>query len=106
MKAGELRHRVTIQQPGSTVDDAGQPVGFEDVATVWARVYDAGGKESVNDDRTVDVRTVRVVLRYRPGILGKMRVLFGDRILEIQQVLQTDGKHVMHELICFEVANG
>ena len=108
MQAGNLDDRVTLQQPGTEVDDAGQPVGFADVATIWASVDDFGGKESRNDDRTVDTREVRITIRHREGVVGKMRVYWPlmDRTFQVEQVLRIEGRRRGLELVCLEVANG
>ena len=48
MRAGSLRHRVTIQRYELVVDEYGGPLrreSWKDVATVWASVEAVSGRE-------------------------------------------------------------
>ncbi|MGQ0516567.1 phage head closure protein, partial [Bacillus sp. D-CC] len=37
--------------------------------------------------------TIRVEIRYRKGITSEMRILYGERILEITNVIDVEEKH-------------
>jgi head-tail adaptor len=111
MRSGDLIHRITILRQAESVDDAGQR-GFE----VWktnipARVGQVSGQEYRSNDRTADVRTVEIALRFLPGLVGSMRVQWtppkssSPQTLEIQRVLNPDGKGIDQSLTCIEVAN-
>ncbi|MBO8183770.1 MAG: phage head closure protein, partial [Archaeoglobus sp.] len=46
MRAGELRHRITIQQMQDTQNEYGEPTKeWVDAATVWASIEGLRGRE-------------------------------------------------------------
>ena len=64
MQAGTLNRRVTLQAPGTTQDELGQPItGWTDVATVWASVRHVSGLEAIKSG--ADVSVVKVSVRIR-----------------------------------------
>ena len=66
----ELRQRITIQRPVSTVDDMGNLIqnGMEDVCTVWAKVLPYAAKISDGYAEKVDEVSYRIAIRYRADI--------------------------------------
>lgn len=85
MKAGRLRHRVTIFS-------VNQATGAEtDVATVWAEVDVATSQgEELESGQQTEPDTVTI--RYRAGILPLMRLRFGSRRFEIKGVTDRWGR--------------
>jgi SPP1 family predicted phage head-tail adaptor len=88
MKAGELRHRLIIEQPAKSKNAIDETVqSWETFATVWGAVEPATGKlfyAAKQLDSTVDGR---VRIRYIKGLLPTMRIKLGDRILSIVSIL-------------------
>lgn len=104
MKAGDLRHRITIQRLVLAPDEYGQPVEYwQDVATCWAAVEPLRGRELFVAQQAQSEVTTRVRLRYRAGITPDMRVLFGARVLEILYVIDPEERHRELQLLCREV---
>ena len=69
MKAGRLRHRVTLQKPASGRLPSGQPAtGWVDVASVRAEVADVSGRERIEGGAEVSSTTTRIWMRRYPGI--------------------------------------
>lgn len=70
VKLSEMRHRITIQRPVSTVDDMGNLIqdGTEDVCTVWAKVLPYAAKISDGYAEKVDEVSYRIAIRYRDDI--------------------------------------
>ena len=71
MKAGKLRHRVTLQedQAAGTQDSYGQEVeDWQDVATVWAAVEPLQGREFLGGKQLVAEVTTRIRIRYFSGL--------------------------------------
>lgn len=69
MKAGRLRHRVTLQKPASWRLPSGQPAtGWVDVASVRAEVADVSGRERIEGGAEVSSTTTRIWMRRYPGI--------------------------------------
>lgn len=99
--AGTLRHRVTLQQPASGQDAAGQPAtGWVDVATVWADVRHASGLETIKADAQTAMRKASIRIRYRAGMDPAMRVVHDGDVYEIKAVLpdRTGRAHI--DLAC------
>lgn len=78
MIAGQLRHKVTIEQPietrtasFATVDDW-QPF----LSDIWAAIEPISGGKSYVASQVTSQATTRIRLRYRPGITAKMRVKY------------------------------
>lgn len=106
MKAGSLNKRVTIQQPGTTQDEIGQPVaGWVDVATVWANIRNRTGSEAMRSDSETSVVQASIRLRYRTDVDASMRVVYGARVYKIVAVLPDDVKKDHVDLVC-EVIGG
>ncbi|NWN92294.1 phage head closure protein [Marinobacter adhaerens] len=93
MRAGKLRHRVTIQKPGRTQDPVTGEItnGWSDVATVWASVEPVSVKEFIASQAGQSEITTRITMRYRDGINAKMRAVFRGKIYNIHGAL-TDPK--------------
>ena len=98
MLIGKRRARVTIQASTPSQDAHGQPIdswaNLASNAVVWAEVrtkasgesFDAGGQQ------VQALLSTTVILRYRTDILAKMRVLYGSRILEIENAYDPTGE--------------
>jgi len=103
IRAGELRHRVTIQQKSVTRNTLGEEVvTWQDVATVWADVQPLSGKEYFDAQQVNAEVTVRIRIRYRTGVKPEMRVVFGSRVFDIQAVINVDGRNQELQLMCKE----
>mgnify|MGYP001219757464 FL=1 len=76
MQAGRLNRRCTLQAPGTTQDELGQPIpGWTDVATLWADIRMKSGLESIKAGAPVSVVQASIRVRYRAGITAGMRVV-------------------------------
>ena len=66
----ELRHRVTILRPTTTVDDVGNLIesGQEEVATVWAKILPYAAKISDGYAENADEVNYRIAIRYRDDV--------------------------------------
>ena len=99
MKSGTLNRRVTIQAPAAGQDANGDPVtGFTDVATVWASVDDISGREFLSATAGQNKVNTKIGIRYRPGILPSMRVVYGLDNYNIEAVLGQDKRSLL--LMC------
>tara|TARA_Y100000815_G_C13122922_1_gene417558 strand:+ start:380 stop:718 length:339 start_codon:yes stop_codon:yes gene_type:complete len=87
MRSGPLRHRITFQLPGLVQDpDSGEMV--EGWADVWrgvaARIEPLSVKDLIAAQANQSELSARIVIRYRPGVLPTMRILYRDKIYNIQ----------------------
>jgi SPP1 family predicted phage head-tail adaptor len=78
MRAGELRHRLTIQQNSGAVQDAYGVTAPSWVtwATVWGAIEWLSGEEAMIAQQVRGTRGARIRIRYRPGLTPQMRILF------------------------------
>lgn len=87
MRAGRLRHRISIQSVGSTYDDYGDlSNSWSTDAIVWASVSPVSGKQEKIAGELTGVETHSIKIRYRSGVSAHNRLQFGARIFEIVSV--------------------
>jgi SPP1 family predicted phage head-tail adaptor len=117
MRAGDLRHRITILHFVSGKDEDGLPTKeWRPLAEVWAAVGPLQGREFWQAKAVQAESTVRVRIRYVKGwkdsagnlvpVSTKLRVQYGDRVLGIESVIDSDERHVELQLLCKEVEPG
>ena len=75
-----LRERITVQQPAhSSADGYNEPtVGWSDVATLWAKLENVAGVESVRGRRLADSARWMVTTRWIDATSGRMRLKWID----------------------------
>lgn len=89
MRAGTLRHRITIQRRSAEQDpNTGAMVeGWSDLATVWANVEPLSVREFIASRGEQAEITARITIRYRAGLDPTMRILHRGLIYNIEGVL-------------------
>jgi len=103
MKAGLLRHRVTLQTLTVGQDEIGQPVTtWTDTAILWADVRYLSGLSAIKAGADVSLSKVSIRLRYR-AISAGQRVLHDGKAYAIEAVLP-EAKREYVDLVC-EVAS-
>src|SRR5690554_3950961 len=101
MRSGNLRHRIEIQRQVPGRNEIGDPiVRWETFAKVWAEALDIKGREFWQAAQVQSEITSRVRIRYLPGIKASMRVLHEGRLLEIDHILDPDGRKRELHLMC------
>ena len=104
MKAGALRHQVTIQRLTITQGSAGEVIEtWSDVATVYAAVEPLSGREYWQAQQVAAETSIRVRIRYRAGLETTMRVIHDDRTLEILSIVDPEERHRELQLMCREL---
>lgn len=105
MRIGDLRHRVEVGRYTGGTDQWGDPVPvqWQPVCTVWAAVEALSGRLYFEAQQTAQQSDHRVTIRYRKGIEPGMVVRWDGRELEIQAVLDREGRRRWLELLCREV---
>jgi SPP1 family predicted phage head-tail adaptor len=104
MRAGRLRHRVTIQQ--LTIGSPQQkPTGepdaqWADVATVWADVRPLQGRALFLAQQVESRVDTEIEIRYRAGINAAMRVTHDGDVYDILAVIDPDKRHIRLVLNC------
>ncbi len=103
VKAGRLRHRVTLQNAADTADGGGGfTTTWSDVATVWAAIEPLKSRERLFAQQLETPVTHRVTIRYRAGVTAKMRLKFGARVFNIRGVINAGERDRTLELLCEE----
>ena len=106
MRAGMLRHRVTIQRQEIVFGKFGAPLHdkvWENVATVWASLEAMSGREFFASQQAQSEVTQRIPIRYRPDVTADMRVIHNGKVFNIGAPLPDNrGRELV--LMCREVS--
>ncbi len=103
MRAGELRHRVTIQQATESKSvRGGIGTTFATLAVVDAAIESLGGNEALAARQQWAEVTSRIQIRYRSDVTAKHRVVYGTRIFDILAATDPDGRRRELDLLCAE----
>lgn len=103
MRAGELRKRITIEQPSRVADGAGELVpGWTLYGVVWAAVEPLSGSEKIQAQQVNANVNIRVTIRYLAGVIPAMRARFGTRTFQIVSVQNIEERNREMDLLCVE----
>jgi SPP1 family predicted phage head-tail adaptor len=84
MEIGELRHRITLQEPETQVSEGGaEETAWKDVATVWAKVEHLRGREYYAAAAVQAENAVIFTIRHLTGIDPRHRIRFRDQSYNI-----------------------
>lgn len=101
MRAGRLRHRVTLQSKVEARDSYGATtITWDDEATVWAAIEPLSGREYFSQQQIQAEASVRIVVRYYSGLSTAWRVKDGSTYYDIVDVLNHDERNRMMTLMC------
>lgn len=105
MRAGTLRHRLTIQKPGLTENSFGEleNTGPVTVATRWGSLKALSGGELLRAQKIQADVTHQVSLRYDAALAGlssTWRILRGSQVFEILFVDELEFSGVEFALLC------
>lgn len=104
MKAGRLRHRVTIQKATVTQDGSGQPVEtWSNMEDIYAQVEQVSGRELVLAKQVSPDTTHLITIRYALHVDSIKRVKFGSRVFNVLNVNHIENRQRTIELLCREV---
>ena len=103
MRAGELRHVVTIKRKAVTLNSFNEEIiTWSDVATVRAKIETETGSEYQDVESQGAAVTQKVTIRHYPGLAPTMIVEWNDRTFQIDAVLE-DNRNIETVLMCSEV---
>ena len=104
MKAGKLRHRLSLQSGTESQDDYGQVTEtFAEFAEVWGSITPLRGLELIHAQQVQSEVTHKCFIRYNSSIDTKDRIVFGSRTFEIMSILNADERDVYQEVWCKEI---
>jgi SPP1 family predicted phage head-tail adaptor len=106
MRAGLLRNRVTFQKLVAVRNEYGEDVSeWHDLAPdEMVQIIPISGDERYQSDHLDTVVGHKIRMRYRRGIDNTMRILFGDRIFDIDAVINVHEKDRELHIMCTEVS--
>lgn len=88
MRAGALRHKITIQETTESRDSVGSVINtWSTFLTARAELNPRIGKEYFDSDRLNADNTVLFRIRYRTGIGTKQRISWDSRIFNITSLI-------------------
>lgn len=111
MDAGQLRHRITLQSRSVGQDSrGGQTTTWVDVATVWASIAPATGREFMTAQAMAIDAPRTVTIRWQPAFaspiaLAAMRIKYGTRIFNIHSAVDEAEAHREITILCGEGLN-
>lgn len=104
MRAGGLRHWVTIQSATEARDAVGEPIKtWGTFATGWASIHPRTGTEPFQVQQFAPEATTEIAMRHLDGVTEKMRVLFDTRTYDIQFVQNIGERDRKIVLFCKEL---
>lgn len=104
LRAGQLRHLLTIQTPTDSIDGTGAVKStWATLTTAWGAVWPVSAKEYIAAGQLFTNLTHRVRIRYTGSSLTtKCRIKFGTRYLDIKGIVNTEERNEMLDLMCTE----
>lgn len=107
MRAGELRHRISLQSPSKTRSATGaEVITYATVATVWAKIETVRSDEIMDQQRAGATATHKMTIRHRTDIKPTWQVVWGGRTLRVDAPVIADNVNRSLTLVCTEVVNG
>ena len=87
MKAGDLKHRITLERPITTTDSRGnRRTVWEAIATCWASMADVSGRDFYAAQAYQAQDTVTFGIRWRDNLDKECRVVHGGQHYQIEQI--------------------
>ncbi len=99
----DMRHRVALQETVRTSDgQGGWTEAWETIATVWVSLKPKKAYEKFQALQMQTPKNYEIGMRYRAGVTTKNRFLYGDRIFDIKEVINTDEKNMFLQILAIE----
>lgn len=88
VRAGQMRHNIIIQEVAEVQTSSGAITEtWSTFKTVRAEILPVSGREYFASQTTNAQNTVKFNIRYLSGVTTKMRIKYGDRIFDIDSVI-------------------
>lgn len=104
MKISALNKRITIQELKLSINENGFEVEeWIDFRTVWAGISNLNGREYFDAAAVQMENTVKITIRYIPGIDTSMRILFKNKYYNITSIDNIKYRNKFIEIKAMEV---
>lgn len=107
LRAGQLRHRLTIQSRSTAVGTRGQSTEvWADVEKRWGQVESLAGNEAEKARQIVATATAKITMRAPRSyaLTTEHRVLFGSQVFGVGSISETAEYRDDIELLCTRLA--
>ena len=88
-----MSHRVRIEQPILGNDLDGIPHTWDEVAIKWANIRPLSGKEYQQAQQMQESTTHTIKTHFLAGADSSMRLVHGERIFDVESVLNMDERN-------------
>lgn len=103
MRAGRLRHKITIEHSSEVRDGRGETTKtWSTFATPRAGIYPQSGGENFQLHQENNSVSHKIVTRYMAGITPDMRVSYNGRVFDIESVINVGERNKMLHIWCKE----
>tara|TARA_Y100000004_G_scaffold54130_2_gene60291 strand:- start:6780 stop:7109 length:330 start_codon:yes stop_codon:yes gene_type:complete len=102
--AGQMRNRIVLQTLGGSTDaGGGQTTSYSTSSTVWAKVENLSGNESVFGGQVRDTANYRFTIRYLSSLTEKFRISYNSKLFQITYIKDIEeGKKKYQEILAQE----
>jgi SPP1 family predicted phage head-tail adaptor len=105
VRAGLLRHRVTISTPSTAQDAFGQAIETYPVGTtVWGEVTEQQMAEDQEQDGTVRRRKLSIVIRQPLTLTTRSRISYGGSDFNVTDIIDPYGDSSLWKIIAESIA--
>ena len=103
MQTGKLRHYVNLQSSEDVPNEFGEiEKNWTAFASVWASIDPLSGRELLQYQQMNAELSHKIVIRYNSSVNTRCRLVFGQRIFDINVVKNLEERNIEQELLCKE----
>ena len=103
MRAGQLRHRLELQENTPTRNAVGEEVAvWSTIERFYGSIEPLSGREFLNAQASAAEMSHRIRRRYKAGITPDHRIRFGERLFDINVVINIDERSRELEILVKE----
>jgi len=103
VRAGDLRHKITIQKLTEASDGmGGMTTTYSTFKKVRASIWPIKGAEYLAARQTTSELTHKIRIRYLADLTPKHRIKWGTRYFDIEAIINPDERNIYYEMMCRE----
>lgn len=103
MRSGKLRHRLELQENTPTRNAVGEEVdSWATIEKFWGNIEPLAGTELLHAQQTAAEVSHRISRRYASGVTPGHRILHGERVFDINAVINVEERGRELLLFCKE----
>lgn len=104
MRAGQLRHLATVEQPTRSQAASGQPtITWSTLAQTYVKICPLSGRDLWNAQQIQPDLTHRIEARWIDGVTSDMRLTVGSRVFHIAEPPENvEERNILLRMLCIE----